>query len=68
MMEANKPGTPKLKLAVSWETDGGLFYKLSFHPGPYCQTGGDFYSPLPLNPRGLSPAAAAATTAPFMHR
>lgn len=51
MMEANKPGTPKLKLAVSWETDGGFFYKLSFHPGPYCQTGGDFYSPLPLNPQ-----------------
>lgn len=30
MIEANKRGTPKLRLAVSWETDGGLFYKLSF--------------------------------------
>lgn len=50
MTEANKRGTPKLKPAVSWETDGGLFYKLSFHRGPYCQTGGDSYSPLPLSP------------------
>ena len=39
MSEANKRGTPKLRPAVSWETDGGLFYKLSFRPGPYCQTG-----------------------------
>lgn len=46
MIEANKQGTPKLRQAVSWETDGGLFYKLSFLSGPYCQTGGDSYSPL----------------------
>lgn len=54
MSEANKRGTPKLRPAVSWETDGGLFYKLSFRPGPYCQTGGDSYSPLPqpLHPWG----------------
>lgn len=32
MSEANKRGTPKLRPAVSWETDGGFFYKLSFHP------------------------------------
>lgn len=50
MIEANKRGTPKLRPAVSWETDGGLFYKLSFRPGPYCQIGGDSYSPLPLSP------------------
>lgn len=54
MSEANKRGTPKLRPAVSWETDGGLFYKLSFRPGSYCQTGGDSYSPLPqpLHPWG----------------
>lgn len=50
MIEANKRGTPKLRPAVSWETDGGLFYKLSFCRGPYCQIGGDSYSPLPLSP------------------
>ena len=55
MSEANKRGTPKLRPAVSWETDGGLFYKLSFLPGPYCQTGSDSYSPFPqpLHPWGL---------------
>lgn len=49
MIEANKRGTPKLRPAVSWETDGGFFYKLSFQRGPYCQTGGDSYSPFPLS-------------------
>ena len=34
MSEANERGTPKLRPAVSWETDGGLFYKLSFRPVP----------------------------------